>query len=198
MSQITSTVGRSSPFGTAALHAAGGRANVPAALDPVDPSNPLGDATSQEYRELQTLKERDREVRRHEQAHAAAGGAYVKGGASYTYERGPDGKLYAVGGEVQIDTSPIPGDPAATIRKLEAVQRAANAPAEPSGQDRAVAAATAQALAEARTELREQHADANDQPSSAPAPRARQALSAYQGTAADTGAARPPLLDLTA
>lgn len=66
---------------------------------------------------------RDREVRAHEQAHMAAAGAYSRGG--------PDNRQYAVGGEVQIDTSAVSGDPEATIRKAQTVRRAANAPATP-------------------------------------------------------------------
>ncbi|WP_068824613.1 putative metalloprotease CJM1_0395 family protein [Pseudomonas sp. BMS12] len=109
----------------------------------------------QEELELAGLVSRDREVRAHEQAHAAVGGGYA-GAPTYTFRSGPDGKRYAVGGEVGIDTSPVPNDPAATLRKMEVVIRAALAPAEPSAQDRSVAAqATAQA-AQARVELAQQ------------------------------------------
>ena len=62
-------------------------------------------------------------------------------GASYAYPTGPDGQDYAIGGEVGIDTSPVSGDPAATIAKARTLIRAALAPAEPSGQDHQVAAA---------------------------------------------------------
>ena len=106
--------------------------------------------------ELQLVRElasRDREVRAHEQAHLAAAGGYAKGGPTYTYQTGPDGIRYAIGGEVSIDTSPVPGNPRATLAKAQAIQAAANAPAEPSGQDRAVAAAAAQMAARAQAEL---------------------------------------------
>lgn len=106
----------------------------------------------QEQLEIAELASRDREVRAHEQAHSAVGGAYA-GAPTYTFARGPDGKRYAVGGEVGIDTSPIPNDPEATLRKMELVQRAALAPAEPSAQDRRVAAQAAAQAAEARAEL---------------------------------------------
>ncbi len=109
--------------------------------------------TEEERREVQSLAQRDREVRAHEQAHIAAGGAYVRGGANFTYERGPDGKLYAVGGEVSIDTSPVPNNPAATIQKMEIVKQAALAPSQPSPQDYRVAAAAQMAIANARAEL---------------------------------------------
>ena len=106
----------------------------------------------QEQLEIAELASRDREVRAHEQAHAAVGGAYA-GAPTYTYSRGPDGKRYAIGGEVSIDSSPIPNDPEATLRKMELVQRAALAPAEPSAQDRRVAAQAAAQATQARAEL---------------------------------------------
>jgi hypothetical protein len=108
-----------------------------------------------EQLEIAKLVSRDQEVRTHEQAHAAVGGRYA-GAPSYTYERGPDGKRYAVGGEVGIDTSPIPNDPEATLRKMEVVIRAALAPAEPSAQDRQVAAQAQAQMAEARAQLAQQ------------------------------------------
>ncbi|WP_319522420.1 putative metalloprotease CJM1_0395 family protein [uncultured Desulfosarcina sp.] len=113
----------------------------------------LGDPTltESEEREVQRLKRRDREVRAHERAHMAAGAGVVQGGASFTFTRGPDGKIYAVGGEVKIDTS-AENDPDQTIRKMQQVKRAALAPAEPSGTDRAVAARAGQIEARARQE----------------------------------------------
>ncbi|GAA3968759.1 putative metalloprotease CJM1_0395 family protein [Allohahella marinimesophila] len=105
-----------------------------------------------ELRLIQDLASRDREVKTHEQAHASVGGAYA-GAPSYTYTRGPDGKQYATGGEVSIDTGAIEGDPDATIDKMQQVVRAALAPAEPSAQDRKVAAAASQAINAARAEL---------------------------------------------
>src|SRR3990167_5131726 len=100
---------------------------------------------AQQQQQITELASRDREVRSHEQAHAAVGGSYA-GAPTYSFKRGPDGQAYAVGGEVSIDVSPIPNDPAATLRKMEVVQRAALAPAEPSAQDLRVAA-QAQVLA---------------------------------------------------
>lgn len=98
------------------------------------------------------LVARDREVRSHEQAHAAAGGQYA-GSPTYSFVRGPDGLNYAVGGEVSIDTSPVSGDPEATLRKAQVIRAAASAPAEPSPQDRRVAAQAASLEADARAEL---------------------------------------------
>ena len=98
------------------------------------------------------LVARDREVRSHEQAHAAAGGQYA-GSPTYSFVRGSDGLNYAVGGEVSIDTSPVSGDPEATLRKAQVIRAAASAPAEPSPQDRRVAAQAANLEADARAEL---------------------------------------------
>jgi hypothetical protein len=107
--------------------------------------------TESEKQQVQKLKQRDREVRAHERAHMAAGAGLVRGGASFSMQRGPDGSMYAVGGEVSIDTS-AENDPDATIRKMQQVKRAALAPAEPSGTDRAVAAQAGQVEAQARQE----------------------------------------------
>ncbi len=110
--------------------------------------------SAQEQREVQRLAKRDREVREHERAHQAAGGQYVRGGPHYETQRGPDGETYAVGGEVQIDTSPVPGNPTATIQKMQQVRRAALAPAQPSAADRRVASEASRKESAARQELR--------------------------------------------
>ena len=111
--------------------------------------------TEDDQREVRKLKRRDQEVRRHEQAHKAAAGSHAAGGPSFEYTTGPDGKRYAVGGEVNIDTSEISGDPQATIAKMQQIRRAANAPANPSSQDRAIAAKAAGIERQAQAELAE-------------------------------------------
>ncbi len=118
------------------------------------------DLGEEEKRQVDKLKKTDQEVRAHERAHMAAGSGLVMGGASYEYERGPDGKMYAVGGEVKIDTSKE-RDPVATIRKMQKVRRAALAPAQPSGQDRSVAAQASQIEAEARIELQKERSESS-------------------------------------
>ena len=91
-----------------------------------DAANEAGsDLTEEEQEQVSELKSRDREVRAHEQAHLAAAGPYATGGPSYTYQEGPDGRRYAVGGEVGIDTSPVSGDPEATIQKAQQIRAAA-------------------------------------------------------------------------
>lgn len=102
---------------------------------------------------LDQLRSRDSHVRSHEAAHVGAGGRYVRGGASFSYQTGPDGRQYAVGGEVGIDTSPIPGKPAETAEKMRVVRAAALAPSDPSAADLSIAAAAANAEAEALAEL---------------------------------------------
>ncbi|MER2555291.1 MAG: putative metalloprotease CJM1_0395 family protein [Thauera sp.] len=117
-----------------------------------------------ERQQIGELKARDREVRAHEMAHVAAGAGLVTRGARYTYETGPDGQRYAIGGEVGIDTSPA-RTPEASLAKAERIRAAALAPAEPSGQDRQVAAQAARMASEARMEIarREFEASVADQ-----------------------------------
>jgi hypothetical protein len=103
--------------------------------------------------QVRELKKRDQEVKAHEASHMAAGGSCVRGGATYSYQVGPDGKRYAVGGEVSIDVSSASGDPHETIMKMQTVKRAALAPAQPSGQDRAVASQAGAVEGQARKEL---------------------------------------------
>jgi len=112
-----------------------------------------------EQQEIAELSARDREVRAHEQAHAAVAGAYA-GSTTYKFVRGPDGVSYAVSGEVSISTSAIPNDPEATIRKAQQIRNAANAPADPSPQDRSVAAQAARMESEARAQLNAKAAEA--------------------------------------
>jgi len=117
---------------------------------------------SVEAQEIRKLQLRDREVRAHEAAHAAAGGAYA-GSPAYTFERGADGQTYAVGGSVSIDMSPVKGDPEATLQKAQQVRAAALAPAQPSSQDMRVAQKAQAMAATARNEISQQlNADLKD------------------------------------
>ena len=127
------------------------------------------------------LQSRDREVRAHEAAHQAAGGTLVAG-ASYQLETGPDGRSYAVGGDVTIDVAIVPGNPQATEAKMRQVRDAALAPAQPSAQDVQVAAqADEQELA---AEMEEVQASASAQ--------GGRAISPPSGFAATAAAAGPP------
>lgn len=102
---------------------------------------------------LRQLRARDREVRAHEAAHTAAGGSLVRGGPSYTFQTGPDGRSYAIGGEVQLDVSAVPNNPQATLAKASQIRAAALAPANPSAQDVRVAANANQLASRARIDL---------------------------------------------
>ncbi|NOX58032.1 MAG: catalase [Planctomycetes bacterium] len=153
-----------------ALGASGGKGTdaarkSPEAGAPQTQSLGKSELTEEERKQVDELKKRDAEVRQHEQAHKSAAGGFAKGGPSFSYQRGPDGRQYAVGGEVQIDTSPVKGDPEATVRKMRQIQRAANAPAEPSSQDRKVAARAAgqmQAAQREKTAERTEEAPGSD------------------------------------
>lgn len=105
-----------------------------------------------EERVLAQLQRRDDEVRAHEMAHLSASGGLAVGGASFSYQTGPDGKRYAVGGEVNIDTS-AGRTPEETLQKAEQIRSAALAPAEPSAQDRKVAAEAGRMAAQARLDI---------------------------------------------
>jgi hypothetical protein len=124
---------------------------------------PAPDAATQtvEERRIEELRQKDRSARAREQAVRAAAGSLSAGAARYHYQVGPDGRLYIVDSEVDFDTSEVPGDPEATLRKAEQLQRAALAPGDPSPQDRAVAAMAAAMAARARQELRSKSSKAS-------------------------------------
>jgi hypothetical protein len=138
--------------------------------------------------EIQRLKTQEEKVKAHEAAHKAAGGQYASS-ATYTYRPGPDGRSYIVGGEVQIDMSPG-RTPQETIAKMQVVQRAAMAPADPSGQDRAVAAQAAAQAAQAQQEqlkqdTAEQSGESSATTGASAAPAGKGAGTAAQGKGAE-------------
>ncbi|MBB1438883.1 hypothetical protein H5202_09385 [Shewanella sp. SG41-4] len=105
-----------------------------------------------ETKQNEQLAQRDTEVKIHEQAHAAVGGSLAQS-PSYQYEKGPDGRRYAVDGEVNIDVSTVDGDAQATLTKMQKVYAAAMAPVQPSMADIRVAAQALQNMNEAKKEL---------------------------------------------
>lgn len=141
----------SHPLGTISSRRVNGL-NKPAPVDG-DEKKVEEEQKRQDETVLRQLRARDREVRAHEAAHVAAGGSLVRGGPSFTLQRGPDGRSYAIGGEVQLDTSAVPNDPEATLRKSDQVRAAALAPAQPSPQDLRVAANANQLAARARIDI---------------------------------------------
>ena len=120
------------------------------------PASKANDAvlTDAELDEIRKLKQRDTEVRTHEQAHKSAAGSHG-GSISLSFKQGPDGRRYAVEGAVPVDLSAISDDPKATVAKMQQIARAALAPAEPSSADRRVAAKAGQKAAKARKEIAE-------------------------------------------
>ncbi len=114
-------------------------------------------------REIDSLMKRDTQVRSHEQAHAAVGGIHA-GQPAFEFEKGPDGKRYAVEGEVQIDVSVVNGDPLATMAKMKQVYAAAMAPVDPSMADIRVAAEAMRKYNQAREEAGNQRLAAAPKP----------------------------------
>jgi hypothetical protein len=114
-------------------------------------SSPSAQLDTRQQEQIRRLKETDQRVRTHEAAHRSAGGGLVRGG-SFSMTVGPDGRSYAVGGEVSIDTSPGK-TPEETQQKAQLIRAAALAPSDPSPQDRSVAASASQMAAEAQSEI---------------------------------------------
>lgn len=96
----------------------------------------------------------DRAVRSHERSHQMTLGPYAESGVILTTRRGPGGEVFAVGGRIAADLSPVPGNPRATLRKANAVRRAAMSPGSPSAADMRVAAEAYRLAQSAREELR--------------------------------------------
>lgn len=111
--------------------------------------------TPEQEQVVAELKARDAEVKAHEQAHLAAAAGINASAPTFTYQTGPDGQRYAIGGEVSISFSSS-NDPQETISNAETMKAAALAPAEPSGQDLSVANAAEKMIAAARQELAKQ------------------------------------------
>jgi len=94
-------------------------------------------------------------------AHQAAGGGFA-GAPSYKKVKGPDGKEYAVAGEVPIKI--IKGNtPEETIKNMQQIKAAALAPADPSPQDLKVAQTADMIAAKAAQEMHSKNRDSNSQ-----------------------------------
>lgn len=181
-----SGLSQGSPSSTIEARGVGSQGTAPAVVDHVDPrvaaqaagegQSALGSSerqdqdastgdelTEDEAAQVKELKARDAEVRAHEQAHAAAGGGHT-GAPRYETKVGPDGRSYAVGGEVAVDVSVVRGDPEATLLKMRQVKRAALAPASPSSADRAVAAKASAQAAAAEREIAQKRGSPGDAP----------------------------------
>jgi len=104
--------------------------------------------------EISKLQSTDSKVRAHEMAHQAAGGA-LAGAPTYKKVKGPDGKEYAVAGEVPIKIQKGK-TPEETIELMNQVKAAALAPADPSPQDLKVAQTADMIAAKAQQELQQE------------------------------------------
>lgn len=169
------------------------------ASGPAQPDKPADNGLTQQQAHQETqaeqemvrkLEARDREVRTHEQAHVAAASQYVSGPVKYDFQRGPDGQNYAIGGHVNLDISPIPGDPEATQEKARVLLRAALAPTEPSGADQQIAARARQMMMQAQIEAAQERQTEARAGSPDPAGRAEgeNSTAATGNTAADPAA----------
>lgn len=117
--------------------------------------NKQEELTPQEKQELAKLKNTDAEVKRHENAHKAAAGGLRTSSPNYEYETGPDGKKYAVAGDVNISYQKS-SDPEVNLKNAQKLKAAALAPAEPSAQDRSVARKADMEIAKAKQEILEE------------------------------------------
>ena len=106
---------------------------------------------------LEKLKERDAKVRNHEAEHIMAAGGQAHGLPTYTYQTGPDGRQYAIGGSVNISMLTT-GDAKHDARQALTAYRAAMATGEPSSQDMQTAMKARAHAAEALMSQQEQEA----------------------------------------
>ena len=147
--------------------------------------------SEEEQQEVAELQQRDREVRSHEMAHKAAAGSYARGGPSFEFTQGPDGRRYATGGQVKLDTGKE-ATPEATIAKARTIRRAALAPAHPSGTDRQVAARAAQMERQAQAEKRQEAEEQRTEQNAAPGQATLEPHQANPAPAASQPAPTPP------
>lgn len=134
--------------------------------------------TEKEKTRLQLLRRRDLEVRAHEQQHIAKGQGLIRSTPNYTMVKGPDGRLYAIGGHVHIDTSPAP-TPEETIEKAKRIREAALAPGDRSAQDLKVAARATMMEMRARGEMKIRSQTQGAQPPAATRIHSGQPLEAF-------------------
>ena len=113
--------------------------------------------SSEDKEQVEKLKRRDLEVKKHEQAHVSAGASNPQ----YEYEMGPDGVRYATGGHADIEVSEG-NSPEETIEKAHKVKRAALAPDEPSSADRNIAAEADKLELKAKKEISEKQRDGEE------------------------------------
>lgn len=124
-------------------------------------SKELKSEDSGEEATLRALKARDAEVRAHELKHLASAGQYASGGIVYDYQTGPDGRLYAVGGHVNVNTGSVSGDPEATLQKARTLRMTAMSVGDPSAADSAVAQGASQMESDAMSQIADENRNAS-------------------------------------
>lgn len=113
--------------------------------DGAEPNSAESAADSEDAALIEKLRQRDAHVRGHEMAHLMAADGQAQGTPQYTYQTGPDGRAYAIGGSVNISVTRT-GDPEHDARQAETARRAATAVGDPSVQD-SLTASEAQSMA---------------------------------------------------
>ncbi|MEZ5931111.1 MAG: putative metalloprotease CJM1_0395 family protein [Alphaproteobacteria bacterium] len=124
--------------GKASRPAAAAGEPAPSARRPSSVARLPNELSPTEKATISQLQQRDQQVRQEEEAHAAVAGD-LAGPINYVYQRGPDGRHYAVGGSVGIRSSVVSGDPEEAKRQAGRIAAAANAATNPSAQDYAAA-----------------------------------------------------------
>lgn len=119
-------------------------------------TNKKGELTHDDHEMLTRRQNRDVQVRSHEHTHPVTTGRHASGSISYSYQIAPDGRPYAVGGHLNVDTS------ANRPRKKQSRRCRQSWPQHlhrwiPSPQDRQVAGRASATLAKARVEMAENH-----------------------------------------
>ena len=110
-----------------------------------------GNLSAAEKAHIAELLQRDGQVRQEENAHAAIAGS-AAGPIQYEYQRGPDGRMYAVGGSVPIHAENPSGDPAEQRRLAGKIAAAAMAAINPSAADYAAASTAYRAASDVMTQ----------------------------------------------
>lgn len=119
---------------------------------------PMADLSPEQLQQLRELERQDQQVRTRDMAFiAAAGGA--AGSYSVEYETGPDGRRYAVGADIKLDTSDG-ATPEQTLAKARALRAATMSARGESSTDASAAAKAVRMEAEAHAEIeREREAE---------------------------------------
>lgn len=116
----------------------------------MDGDDSPGELSASDRALQQRLEARDALVRGHEAAHMTAAGPQARGPAQYTYQAGPDGKNYAIGGSVNISIVSSPMNDEDAARQAQTAARAAGAVGDMSLADAQVATRAGEISAQAR------------------------------------------------